>query len=82
MHSETNWTHVVTFWGIKCLWSDDSNTPLPIGPVRKILVPFFIKIHLALSDFTCAFMPGFEPAIPLRIIGIITSQEVERRSAE
>lgn len=77
-YSEIKFSHIVTFWGIKCLWSDESNKLLPVGPIRKIIVPFFVKIHLFLSDITCAFMPGFEPAIPLKVIGIITQQTVTR----
>lgn len=81
-YAETRFSHIVTFYGVKCLYSEDDATLLPIGNIRKRLFGVVAAIHEVLSSITSAMMPGFEPAYPLRVVGIITKQETFRGSEE
>jgi hypothetical protein len=68
----TDSTLIVRFYGIHCLFHEDTHHLYPIGRLGKIMLPWVLRFHVGMSQFTAAMIPGFETGFPLRVVGKIT----------
>lgn len=69
---DVHFTHVVTFYGIKCFWAEETHTVLPIGILGRCLFFMAMRFHLAMTSIAQALFPGFECGFPITILGRVT----------
>ena len=68
---EKHFTHVVTFYGIKCFWAEESHTVLPIGIMGRYLFFVAVRFHMAMTAIAQALAPGFDGGFPFKVLGRI-----------
>lgn len=70
-------SHIVSFYGIRCLWGEQTNTLLPIGKIREFLFGIVMRIHLSIAEISMAMLPGFNPCFKLHVLGEIVYRDEE-----